>query len=230
MELNTQDMLLSGDSQQLRRREQRFQWGSIVCRPLEENASKNEKPKLGHSGLKIHPTCGVNTPCKQCVRYHAVEKEEGRKEEERRRKKGERRRKDGSAGLMEASLTGVGGQSLAWSHLRSASSSATEEPATQERLQIKEKFTSYLKHQKFTVLTSACDMNHIGRNLLGVAPTPGEVIQQPHLHLEVGEHLNNVNVKQERFNRHPAEGSQVEKLQEQGNCDTGGLNGEKKKK
>ena len=131
--------------------------------------------------------------------------------------------------VMEASLTGLGGQSLAWSHLRSASSSATEEPATQERLQTKEKFTSGLKHQKFTVLTSACDMKHIGRNLLGVAPTPGEVIQQPHLHLEVGEHLNNVNVKQERFNRHPAEGSQVEKLQEQGNCDTGGLNGEKGK-
>ena len=70
-------------------------------------------------------------------------------------------------------------------------------------------------------------MKHIGRNLLGVAPTPGEAIQQRHIHLEVGEHLNNVDVKQERFNRHPAEGSQVEKLQEQGNCDTGGLYGEK---
>ena len=66
-------------------------------------------------------------------------------------------------------------------------------------------------------------MRHIGRNLLGTAPTPGEAIQQRHLYLKVGEHLNNVDVKQERFNRHPAEGSQVEKLQEQGNCDTGGL-------
>ena len=71
-------------------------------------------------------------------------------------------------------------------------------------------------------------MKHMGRNLLGVAPTPGEAIQQRHLHLEVGEHLNNVDVQQERFNRHPAEGSQVEILQEQGNCDTGGLNGEKR--
>ena len=70
-------------------------------------------------------------------------------------------------------------------------------------------------------------MKPCGQNLLGVAPTPGEAIQQRHLHLEVGEHLNNVDVQQERFNRHPAEGSQVEKLQEQGNCDTGGLNGEK---
>ena len=70
-------------------------------------------------------------------------------------------------------------------------------------------------------------MRQIGGNLLGAAPTPGEAIQQRHLHLEVGEHLNNVDVKQERFNRHPAEGSQVEILQEQGNCDTGGLtNGE----
>ena len=66
-------------------------------------------------------------------------------------------------------------------------------------------------------------MKHSGQNLLGVAPTPGEAIQQRHLHLEVGEHLNNVDVQQERFNRHPAEGSQVEILQEQGNCDTGGL-------
>ena len=77
------------------------------------------------------------------------------------------------------------------------------------------------------MLTSACQVKHIGRSLLGVAPTPGEAIQQRHLHLEVGEHLNNVDVKQEHFNRHPAEGSQVEILQEQGNCDTGGLNGEK---
>ena len=90
MELNTQDMLLSGDSQQLRRREQRFQWGSIVCRPLEENASKNENPKVGHSGLKIHPTCGVNTPCKQCVNYHAVKK---KKEEGRRKEREEGRKK-----------------------------------------------------------------------------------------------------------------------------------------
>ena len=173
-----------------------------------------------------------------------MEKEEGRKEEGRKKKEEGRRKNGGqkkeegkrkkgeertAALVKEASLTGLGGQSLAWSQLRSASSSATEEPATQERLQTKEKFTSGLKHQRFTVLTSACDMKHIGRNLLGVAPTPGEVIQQPHLHLEVGEHLNNVNVKQERFNRHPAEGSQVEKLQEQGNCDTAGLNGEKGK-
>ena len=63
----------------------------------------------------------------------------------------------------------------------------------------------------------------MGRNLLGTAPTPGEAIKQRHLHLEVGEHLNNVDVQQERFDRHPAEGSQVEILQEQGNCDTGGL-------
>ena len=144
-------------------------------------------------------------------------KNAGQKKEEGKRKKGEERT---AVLVMEASLTGLGGQSLAWSHLRSASSSATEEPATQERLQTKEKFTLGLEHQKLTVLMGACGMKHIGRNLLGVAPTPGEVIQQPHLHLEVGEHLNNVNVKQERFNRHPAEGSQVEKLQEQGNCDT----------
>ena len=53
-------------------------------------------------------------------------------------------------------------------------------------------------------------MKPSGQNLLGVTPTPGEAIQQRHLHLEVGEHLNNVDVQQERFNRHPAEGSQVE--------------------
>ena len=47
-------------------------------------------------------------------------KEEGRRKKE---KEGRRREEeDGTAALvMEASLTGLGGQSLAWSHLRSAS-------------------------------------------------------------------------------------------------------------
>ena len=96
VELNTQDMLLSGDSQQLRRREQKFQWGRIVCRPLQEIASKNEKPKLGHSGLKMHPTCGVNTPCKHMCKISRCgkrrRKEEGRRKKERRRKKEEWRK------------------------------------------------------------------------------------------------------------------------------------------
>ena len=95
-------------------------------------------------------------------------------------------------------------------------------PADQRELHFKPETS-----EAYCVYVGACDMKHSGRNLLGVAPTPGEAIQQRHLHLEVGEHLNNVDVKQERFHRHPAEGSQVEKLQEQGNCDTGGLNGEK---
>ena len=96
MELNTQDMLLSGDSQQLRRREQN-------CVSLRENClsslagerTQNENPKLGRSGLKMHPTCGVNTPCKECVKYHAVEKGRRRKKEGEIKKKEEGRKKMG---------------------------------------------------------------------------------------------------------------------------------------
>ena len=50
-------------------------------------------------------------------------KEEGRRED-RRRKKEKGRKKEGertAALVMEASLTGLGGQGLAWSHIRSAS-------------------------------------------------------------------------------------------------------------
>ena len=92
MELNTQDMLLSGDSQQLRRREQKFQWGRIVCRPLRENARKNEKPKLGHSGLKMHPTCGVKSSMQAVCKISRCGKrrrKEGKRKEDRRRKKKE---------------------------------------------------------------------------------------------------------------------------------------------
>ena len=82
-------------------------------------------PSLGHSGLKMHPTCGVNTPCKQCGKYHAVEKGRRRNKEGEIKKKEEGRRKeeeDGTAAMVtEASLTGLGGQSLACCHLRSAS-------------------------------------------------------------------------------------------------------------
>ena len=61
-------------------------------------------PSLGHSGLKMHQTCGVNTPCKRGVKYHAVEKGRRRKEKERRKeeewrteegRREERRRKEG---------------------------------------------------------------------------------------------------------------------------------------
>ena len=44
-------------------------------------------------------------------------KEEGKRKAEGRRKKEERT----AALVMEASLTGLGGQGLAWSHIRSAS-------------------------------------------------------------------------------------------------------------
>ena len=50
-------------------------------------------------------------------------KEEGRRED-RRRKKEKGRKMEGertAALVMETSLTGLGGQGLAWSHIRSAS-------------------------------------------------------------------------------------------------------------
>ena len=96
--------------------------GELFVVPSKGTASKNENPKLGHSGLKMHPTCGVNTTCmckisrggkrkkKEGRGKEKDKKKEERRREDRRRKKGgeskkkeerrrkEERRKNGSAG------------------------------------------------------------------------------------------------------------------------------------
>ena len=119
-----------------------FHWGGggggggreIVCRPLQENGSKHEKPQIGAFWLEdaSHVWCeySMQEVCK-ISRGGKRKKKEGRgKEKEKRRKKGKGRTDEGrrkkeeertAALVMEASLTGLGGQSLACCHLQSAS-------------------------------------------------------------------------------------------------------------
>ena len=95
VELNTQDMLLSGDSQQLRRREQKFVSLRENCLfSLAGERTQKWTPQVGAFWIEDASHMSVNTPCKQCVKYHAVnkgrrrKKKEGRTEEGRRKKMG----------------------------------------------------------------------------------------------------------------------------------------------
>ena len=90
-----------------------FHWGRIVCRPLQEKASKNEHPKFGAFWIADASNMG----CEYSMRAVCKISRCGKKEGEGRKKEEERT----AALVMEASLTGLGGQGLAWSHLRSAS-------------------------------------------------------------------------------------------------------------
>ena len=101
VELNTQDMLLSGDSQQLRRREQKcVSLGENCLSSLggeEEKASKNEHPKFGAFWLEdvSNMWCEYSMQAVCKISRCGKKEGEGRKKEGERKKKEEERRKNG---------------------------------------------------------------------------------------------------------------------------------------